>query len=428
MAQNALGEVLGVEPDAVRVTSIDEIDFPDGCLGLPEMFHGCSEAIVPGFTGYAQVDGVEYEYRISREGTIFRYRSLETWIVWGGEVEGACRTATFGYESAQFEACGEEPWAAVLINQERASAVRYFVGKYLPFEAETPAGSVRLAGQGEVTATPAEQRMIAEWAHRVAQEAQFGSDRVPFGLVLDWQRVGGIAGFCDGLSVFRSGEAMASSCKNEGNPQRVWLNAAQLEMLYAWLDEYAPAELHIGDGAVADGMDEDLVFEGIGATTMDDYTLQEMLDFAQGLYAEATLQASDADLQAGYAALTRYLEALAEGRYADAAEMYGGDYEILQSWNPGMDPNDGAALFEAGCTFNGLVCNLGIHTLVDEAQVGADEFRYIVELETPDGELFVLGPCCGADPEESPPITQFSFQVERNQGRFSVVDLPVYVP
>jgi hypothetical protein len=161
---------------------------------------------------------------------------------------------------------------------------------------------------------------------------------------------------------------------------------------------------------------------------MDDYTLQEMLDFAQGLYAEATLQASDADLQAGYAALTRYLEALAEGRYADAAEMYGGDYEILQSWNPGMDPNDGAALFEAGCTFNGLVCNLGIHTLVDEAQVGADEFRYIVELETPDGELFVLGPCCGADPEESPPITQFSFQVERNQGRFSVVDLPVYVP
>ena len=69
-----------------------------------------------------------------------------------------------------------------------------------------------------------------------------------------------------------------------------------------------------------------------------------------------------------------------------------------------------------------------VKNFVDDSQLSPDDFRFTVELQNPDGSLFVLGPCCGADPDTEPPWTQFDFLVKRTDSGFLVQDLPVYVP
>jgi hypothetical protein len=132
--------------------------------------------------------------------------------------------------------------------------------------------------------------------------------------------------------------------------------------------------------------------------------------------------------QAARQALEAYFSALSAGRYADAAALYGGDYQVLLDNNPTLDPNDHEGLFQNACQINGFVCNLAIRNYVSESQPSETEFVFTVEFQRADGEPFSLGPCCGADPTEMPPVTQFEFRVQAANGKYLVMDLPVYQP
>ncbi len=136
----------------------------------------------------------------------------------------------------------------------------------------------------------------------------------------------------------------------------------------------------------------------------------------------ASLDESDGARQA----LTDYFTALNKGDYAAAMALYGGSYELLQEWNPDLDPNDHVALLERGCTQNGLQC-LALRSATLEEQNG-DTFVFTVEFSKPDGSLFVRGPCCGATETEMPSVSQFGFTVVKVGNRYLVQDLPVYVP
>lgn len=114
-------------------------------------------------------------------------------------------------------------------------------------------------------------------------------------------------------------------------------------------------------------------------------------------------------------------------KYADAVALYGGSYEVLQGWNPDLDPSDHAALLAIACEQNGLQClQSRTATLIG---LQGDTYVFQVEFNNPDGSLFVLGPCCGANETEMPPVSQFDYRVTRNaEGKFVVMDLPPYVP
>ena len=143
----------------------------------------------------------------------------------------------------------------------------------------------------------------------------------------------------------------------------------------------------------------------------------------------ATIPAStQAPAQAARQALEVYFSALSAGRYADVITLYGGDYQVLVDNNPDLDPNDHDALFQNACQINGFVCNLTIKDYMSESQPSATEYTFVVEFQSADGELFSLGPCCGADPTESPPVTQFEYHVQVMSGKYLVMDLPVYQP
>jgi hypothetical protein len=125
--------------------------------------------------------------------------------------------------------------------------------------------------------------------------------------------------------------------------------------------------------------------------------------------------------------LGNFLRLLHEKNYGDAAPLYGGDYEQLHVFNPQIDPNDHVALWSWACDHQLLQC-LEVRSATLKHQEG-DAYVFQVEFNKPDGSLFVLGPCCGANETEMPPVSQFEYTVIRNsEGKFVVMNMPPYVP
>lgn len=133
------------------------------------------------------------------------------------------------------------------------------------------------------------------------------------------------------------------------------------------------------------------------------------------------------DGESAHEALMAFFSLLHDQRYSEAINYYGGPYDVLRDWNPGVAPADHAALFRNGCTVNGLRC-LRIRGILQEEEVAPAEFRLTVEFMDDDGNLFSLGPCCGATGTEMPAQAQFTYTVKKVDSRFLVQELPVYVP
>ena len=125
--------------------------------------------------------------------------------------------------------------------------------------------------------------------------------------------------------------------------------------------------------------------------------------------------------------LVNFLRRLHTKNYVDAVPLYGGEYEQLQVFNPEIDPNDKVALWTWVCENQLLQC-LEVRSTTFNKLVG-DSYIFQVEFSNPDGSLFVLGPCCGANETEMPPVSQFEFTVSRNsEHKFVVMNTPPYVP
>ena len=142
---------------------------------------------------------------------------------------------------------------------------------------------------------------------------------------------------------------------------------------------------------------------------------------------QADLTTLPSTVSEAYQALIDFLTLLHTKNYADAVPLYGGDYEQLPVFNPEIDPNDRVALWTWVCDNQLLQC-LEIRSVTFKELVG-DSYVFEVEFSNPDGSLFVLGPCCGTNETEMPPVSQFEFTVTRNtDGKFVVMNTPPYVP
>jgi hypothetical protein len=125
--------------------------------------------------------------------------------------------------------------------------------------------------------------------------------------------------------------------------------------------------------------------------------------------------------------LVNFLTLLHTKNYTDAAPLYGGEYEQLQVFNTEIDGNDHVALWTWACDHQLLQC-LEVRSATFK-ELRGDSYIFQVEFNNPDGSLFVLGPCCGANETEMPPVSQFEYTVSRNADhRFVVMNMPPYVP
>ena len=70
--QNFISESMGVAAENIEIRNVEKMDWPNGCLGLPEGDEACVEAITPGWLLTFDIDGQEYKYRVDETGTVIR--------------------------------------------------------------------------------------------------------------------------------------------------------------------------------------------------------------------------------------------------------------------------------------------------------------------------------------------------------------------
>ena len=108
--------------------------------------------------------------------------------------------------------------------------------------------------------------------------------------------------------------------------------------------------------------------------------------------------------------LVNFLTLLHTKKYADAVPLYGGDYDTIEKvFNPlkSTSRRSRLVLWTWACDNHTLQC-LEVRSATFKQLVG-DSYIFQVEFSNPDGSLFVLGPCCGANETEMPPISQFEY-------------------
>ena len=221
--------------------------------------------------------------------------------------------------------------------------------------------------------------------------------------VLTWNRSGGIAGFCDEVTVYASGFAKVVNCKS-ATETAVFLTETQREQRDGWVKTLKPIDYTQSDPATADAMTVSLTFAGRGAQQADEKTIGLISQFAADLQAQANFNLNAPPEKAeAEQALRDYLTALHAGDFILGAKLYSGDTELLQTWNPDIT-DDLPALFERACTQNGLVC-MTPRTVTYRGPDADGAYQFLVEFNNPDGTLFRQGPCCGET--EGPSFTSF---------------------
>jgi hypothetical protein len=133
----------------------------------------------------------------------------------------------------------------------------------------------------------------------------------------------------------------------------------------------------------------------------------------------------ESEAAAAETTMRTFFSVLANGQYAEAVTLYGGDYEILTGWNPDISPTDYTSPWQRGCEQNGLVC-MEIMEIV-KVEENETNFEFTVTFKTKGGELFELTGCCGETFPE--PISEYVIGVQSyGKGNYKVLSLPPYVP
>ena len=430
-AQKHLAARLNVPAQQIQVTNIISQDWPDSCLGAASATEMCAQVITPGYEVVFTVGATQYIYHTDADGKSLRPLSGQKQplgdnqpgmlLEWTG---ADCSRLTVSTVAAFYGKCGE---TLVAVPSMHAGAgddpLKNWAQSFTPFEVDTPAGQLKFTGLGKSIASPADQRMIAEWAKLQFEVAQAGRAGAAWGLAFSYHRAGGIAGFCDDVAVYLDGHALVSSCKEQFAP--FYLTASEMQQVYAWFDDLKPVDYLHTDSAAADGMTISLILPGQGQKTADDATLSAIAEYASQLAARAVFtQQAVSQVAGALGALTDYFKALNGADFVLAAKLYGGPTDWLQAANPDIKDNLPAWL-ENACKNNGLVCMLPRSSQYR----GPDSrggYQFYIEFNNPDGSLFVQGPCCGET--SGPSISRFVFSVLPTGSPWQVMELPPYVP
>lgn len=310
-ARDALAKELGAPAESITVQRAEPAQFTDSCLGLGGPAESCLQAITPGYNVTLEYQGEQYVYHTDQTGSVVRMatnsaatptpasgtagQASGALIALQQDVNGSCVDVRVDLQGVSMGACGMDMAASgFLTTTNRLEQLADMERTYAPFGASTAAGKVTFAGEGTINASPDEQRMIAEWANLVALETRSGTRIAQSGL--EWHREGGIAGFCDDISVDTGGHATWTSCKAPAGASAVapsWrrLTSAELAQFYAWVDHLGVVNAEQKDPATADAMTVRVNFAGRGDGQATDTDKNAMLQFGNALiqqWAEAT--------------------------------------------------------------------------------------------------------------------------------------------
>jgi len=67
-----LANRLQIDPDTIKLVSVEQVDWPDGCLGIQTPGVMCIMVITPGYRVILEADGKQYEYHTNETGDAVR--------------------------------------------------------------------------------------------------------------------------------------------------------------------------------------------------------------------------------------------------------------------------------------------------------------------------------------------------------------------
>ena len=71
-AQSFLSQSLGVDVSQIKVVKVEDMQWPDACLGLPGSQEACAQVVTPGFQVTLEVNGTTYVLHTDESGLNIR--------------------------------------------------------------------------------------------------------------------------------------------------------------------------------------------------------------------------------------------------------------------------------------------------------------------------------------------------------------------
>ena len=264
----ALSETLSLDVDEIEFVSTEEVTWPDGCLGVQQAGVMCTQAEVPGYRITLEADGKQYEMHTNVDGTIvvpFEASQLSSSIE---DVLIKQLAGNLGLKESDIS----------VVSNSEVEFSDACLGVALPevacAEVVTPGRIIVLEAKGN------------QYEYHVNAD---GSSIQPATLALTWKREGGIAGFCDSLTIFLSGEVYANQCKSQPNGTdgilRAMLSKSELDLFNRLMTELGQVNIDASDPVgVSDRMSIEVNLHGKGSGKLSDADKQELLSMVQTLF------------------------------------------------------------------------------------------------------------------------------------------------
>lgn len=264
-----LSRTLNLPADQIALISTESVTWPDGCLGVQRPGVMCTQALVEGYRIILEADGKRYEVRTNESGSqVVIASDMEA----GSIIEIALVRQLAGN-------LGSSADDISIVSNEAVEFPDACLGVAMP---EVMCAEIIIPG-----------RIVVLEANGIRYEYHVSADgsRVqPATLALTWARDGGIAGFCDRLTVFLSGEVYGNRCNSqEAGRMSAFsslLTPEQREQFNDWIARYGQITIDASDPKnVSDRMTVTLAFFGTGnRMSMLTSDSQKMMEFAQALY------------------------------------------------------------------------------------------------------------------------------------------------
>lgn len=266
----ALARALGLPEYRVSVVSYEAVEWNDSCLGVVRINASCLAAITPGYLFILEANGQLFEYHTDADGGAL----IAAPVSEAAAAQPAAQAAIAALMKALGLPADQIRVVSVAAREWSDACLGVSVPGMACAEVITPGYSVVLeANEGQLYEYHTNEDGTSVQAASVA---------------LSWNRNGGIAGFCDELIVYRSGEIVAYNCGSENVAQGALatLDDAQVAQFSELLAKYGPVTIMQDDGAVADSMQVGLNLAGTGTEQPDEAGQQALLDWATNLYTQ----------------------------------------------------------------------------------------------------------------------------------------------
>ncbi|MGE5073731.1 MAG: hypothetical protein ACM3MF_09905 [Anaerolineae bacterium] len=262
----SLAQSLGVPIEQVKLVSSEAVTWPNGCLGIQRLGVMCTQNQVPGFKLVLSANGKQYEYHTNLDGTVIA--PAEAMQAPGPAEQAAIKQLAHNLGVAGSEiklvssAPVEWPDSCLGVAMERVMCAQMVTPGYL----------IVLEAGGR------------QYEYHTNGDA---SQIVPAIPALDWKQEGGIAGLCQNLTVFPSGEIYAMDCRAGGDGRMAVLTVAQRTQLYAWMDKLTTSTIDLSDPqGAADAMTRSADLFGHGTQPASDSDKHAIFDFGKALYTQ----------------------------------------------------------------------------------------------------------------------------------------------